>query len=116
MRSKSGKLETGSALVLLVVVIALITTTATTLGLGLELARERTRTQLIADLAALTGADNLAGIVAGYPCDTATEIVLANGASLVSCRIVGEALSVSVSKKALGFELVAISKAAPWGV
>jgi secretion/DNA translocation related TadE-like protein len=75
-----------------------------------------TRTHLIADLAALTGADNLAGIVAGYPCDTATEIVLANGASLVSCRIVGEALSVSVSKKALGFELVATSKAAPWGV
>ena len=107
------KLDSGSAAFVLVLFLGLIGASTLALGYGIELATAKARVQLIADLAALSGADNLAGIVAGYPCDTAAEIAQANGASLVSCRIVGEALSVSVGKKALGFELSADSLAAP---
>jgi pilus assembly protein CpaF len=73
------------------------------------------RTQLIADLAALAAADTMTGIIAGVPCENAREIALGNGASLESCRIVSQVVSVRVGKEHLVFEVVASADARALG-
>ena len=58
------------------------------------LARQRAETA--ADLAALAGAQALAGLTAG-PCGVAGLVAAGNGGRLVSCAIIGDAVAVSVS-------------------
>ena len=70
---------------------------------------------MIADLAALTAADTMTGIIAGVPCQNAREIALGNGASLESCRIVSQVVSVRVGKEHLMFEVVAGADAKAMG-
>jgi hypothetical protein len=73
------------------------------------------RTQLVADLAAIAAADTMTGIIAGLPCENAREIAAGNGASLDSCRIVSEVVSIRVGKQDLFFEVFASAKAVAMG-
>lgn len=73
------------------------------------------RTQLVADLAAIAAADTVTGIIAGIPCENAREIATGNGASLDSCRIVSEVVSIRVGKQDLLFQVFASAEAAAVG-
>ena len=73
------------------------------------------RTQLVADLAAIAAADTVTGIIAGIPCENAREIAAGNGASLDSCRIVSEVVSIRVGKQDLPFQVFASAEAAAMG-
>ena len=99
MRDSRWHLDTGSGATLLIVVLGLISVLTLALGAGLEQVRIQARVQAVADNAAIAGADTLAGIIAGFPCENAEEIALKNGADLISCRIVSSVVSVSVGTK-----------------
>ena len=73
------------------------------------------RTQLVADLAALSAADTITGFIAGIPCENAKEIAAGNGATLESCRIVSEVVSVRVGNHDLMFEVYASAEAKAMG-
>ena len=73
------------------------------------------RAQLVADLAAIAAADTMTGIIAGVPCENAREIAAGNGASLDSCRIVSEVVSIRVGKQDLLFQVFASAKAVAMG-
>ena len=73
------------------------------------------RTQLVADLAAIAAADTVTGVIAGIPCENAREIAAGNGASLDSCRIVSEVVSIRVGKQDLLFQVFASAEAAAVG-
>ena len=73
------------------------------------------RTQLVADLAAIAAADTVTGIIAGIPCENAREIAAGNGASLDSCRIVSEVVSIRVGKQDLLLQVFASAEAAAMG-
>ena len=95
----SWKLDQGSAATLVVMLLAGISVSLTALASGLQLARQEVRLQGIADNAAVVAADTLNGVVAGYPCENAEQIVSRNGANLISCRIVSSVASVRVGLK-----------------
>ena len=115
MPAQNRQLENGSVGL---VVAGLIGTISLYLR-GLSMAHSRllleVRTQLVADLAAIAAADTMTGIIAGIPCENAREIAAGNGASLDSCRIVSEVVSIRVGKQDLFFEVFASAKAVAMG-
>ena len=90
----AGEDEAGSGTLLAVAVIPLLVLAGTVvIGLG-QVAVARHRADTAADAAALAGASTLlAGD--GDPCAVATRLVVAHGARLASCRVVGDVVQVS---------------------
>ena len=115
MPAQNRHLENGSVGLVVAGLIATISLYLT----GLSMAHSRllleVRTQLVADLAAIAAADTRTGIIAGIPCENAREIAAGNGASLDSCRIVSEVVSIRVGKQDLFFEVFASAKAVAMG-
>lgn len=109
MSDSSWKLETGSAPTLALVALAVFGLVFTGLGIGFQLARAELRTQLVADMAATSASDSVAGIIAGLGCENAEEIAIRNGAELLFCRIVSSVASVRVGNT---YSLVDITKEA----
>ena len=66
-----------------------------------------------ADAAALAAADTRAGVVSGYPCDLAQTIAELNETRLVSCDVDGLVVTVAVSRKILGIDIVVFATAGP---
>jgi len=111
LRLQAWHLDRGSVGLVLASLTALITLFLTGLSLAHSWVYLETRTQLVADLASLAAADTLAGIISGIPCENAKEIAFGNGASLDSCRIVSEVVSIRVGNQNLMFEVYASAKA-----
>ena len=111
MPFQNRNLERGSVGLILAGLIALVSLYISGLTFAHSWLQLQARTQLIADAAALSVADTIAGSIAGVPCENAREIALANGASLDSCRIVSEVVSIRVGNKDLYFEVFASAKA-----
>lgn len=105
--------ETGAGSILAVAVVAgLIALTAILLPLYTALAVKQS-TLGAADAAALAAADVAVGIVAGFPCATASRVAAANGAVLSACSLDGLVVTVSVSRSILGMQLTAVATAGP---
>jgi secretion/DNA translocation related TadE-like protein len=66
-----------------------------------------------ADAAALAAADVRVGIVAGFPCEVARKIAVANGVQLASCTLDGLNATVSVTRQVAGLDVEAIATAGP---
>lgn len=97
LRDSLWRLDQGSTTVISIGIVASLSTLFAGLGVALSLATGIVRAQLIADLAALSAADTYVGAIAGYPCEVAESIAIRNGASLTTCRIVGEVAQVSTT-------------------
>ena len=115
MSDSNRDLESGSVGLVLALIIAITSVFLSGISLAQSWLHLEVRTQLVADLAALAAADTMTGIIAGVPCQNAREIALGNGASLESCRIVSQVVSVRVGKEHLMFEVVAGADAKAMG-
>lgn len=80
--------ERGSATPVVVACLGLLLLVGAALGVVAAMVRDHRVAQSAADLAALAGAGALQR--GADPCAAATTIAVANQASLVSCRVVGE--------------------------
>lgn len=99
------RIDKGFSVAVAIVSIALVSTLFTALGTALALAQFQVKSQLVADAAALTAADTLIGLVAGFPCENAELIASADGAFLSSCRIVGLGVIVKTTQNFGLFEV-----------
>ena len=115
MPAQNRHLENGSVGLVVAGLIATISLYLTWLSIAHSWLLLEVRTQLVADLAAIAAADTRTGIIAGIPCENAREIAAGNGASLDSCRIVSEVVSIRVGKQDLFFEVFASAKAVAMG-
>ena len=68
-----------------------------------------------ADAAALAAADVAVGRAPGYPCEVATGVAAANGASVVACELDGLVATVTVARPLLGVPISARATAGPPG-
>jgi secretion/DNA translocation related TadE-like protein len=66
-----------------------------------------------ADAAALAAADARVGIVAGFPCEIAAKVAIANRVRLASCSLDGLDATVRVTRLVLGFAVEARATAGP---
>ena len=66
-----------------------------------------------ADAAALAAADVAIGRAAGYPCEVATRVAAANGASVTACTVDGLVATVSVGRNVFGLPISATATAGP---
>ncbi len=114
MRAAAGEGERGSATVL---VIAGVMASCAIAGLWLASGRAalaRQRAETAADLAALAGAQALAGSPAAV-CTDAGAVAAANGGRLVACAVDGQAVVVAVSVSR-PMAARAVARAGPPGV
>ncbi|MFM1784889.1 MAG: hypothetical protein RLZZ579_1166 [Actinomycetota bacterium] len=111
MFAKSWALERGSALALGLIWLTLGLTLISALGLGLKLAQIQLQGRYLADSAALMAADVSRGLLPGYPCPKAGELVLGGGARLTGCRIVGDGVVVEVRSEYLIWSFESRAKA-----
>jgi secretion/DNA translocation related TadE-like protein len=105
--------ECGTASVLALFVIALAVLVIATIVPLLSVFAVRAHVANAADVAALAAADTVSGLIAGYPCDRATQIAAANTVTVESCVIEGTDVFVTASTTSLFFEIVATSHAGP---
>lgn len=115
MPAQNRHLENGSVGLVVAGLISTISLYLTGLSMAHSWLLLEVRTQLVADLAAIAAADTMTGLTAGIPCENAREIAAGNGASLDSCRIVSEVVSIRVGKQDLFFEVFASAKAVAMG-
>lgn len=111
MRPQSWQIEHGSALALGLIWLTLTLTLVSALGLGLRIAQNRLELGHLADSAALLASDVSRGLVPGYPCQKAAELVLGDGGVLTGCRIVGDGVVVKVRSDYLIWTLESWAKA-----
>jgi len=62
------------------------------------------RLQASVDRAALAGADVLVGVVAGAPCEHATELLIHEGFEVLSCSLDSRSLRVEAAASYAGFD------------
>ena len=86
--------ERGAASVLVTAVLALLALVGAALGVVASLVVDHRTAQSAADLAALAGATALGR--GGDACGEARRVSSANGAELVSCRVLGDDVRVGV--------------------
>lgn len=105
--------DRGSGTVLAVAVIGCLTALAiAALPLYMAVAVSRS-VAAAADAAALAAADAAVGIVTGYPCERAAQLVEANGSFLATCETDGLVVTVVASRSLLGFAVTAAATAGP---
>jgi len=66
-----------------------------------------------ADAAALAAADTTSGLIAGYPCDNAVRLAVANDANLEECTVDGRIVTVTASRRILGILVTTSATAGP---
>jgi secretion/DNA translocation related TadE-like protein len=75
----------------------------------------RHRVAAAADVAALAGADVVAGIFPGVPCEAAARLTRAAEADLAACQVDGAVITVRAETKVFGFIVAATATAGPSG-
>jgi|GEM_PF-1336558 secretion/DNA translocation related TadE-like protein len=108
----SRLLEKGSASALVIGLIAALSSLFLALSLGFEITLGKIVVQQAADAAAVAVADTVAGNISGLPCENAMQISQTNGATVISCRIVGFGATLEVEKNIGLWRLSAIAEAA----
>lgn len=78
---------------------------------GVNLSQKQLKIGFLADSAALLASDVSRGILPGFPCQEAGQLVSKAGASLTLCRIVGEGVFVKVRSNYLIWSLESWAKA-----
>jgi hypothetical protein len=111
MCAKSWKVDAGSAIALGLIWLTLAVTLISALGLGLKLVQTRLELGFLADSAALLASDVSRGLIPGYPCQKAADLVLGDGGLLTGCRIVGDGVVVKVRSDYLIWTLESWAKA-----
>jgi len=76
----------------------------------------RQRVAAAADAAALAASSVSMGILPGIPCEQASRVAVANGASVSGCEVDGEVVTVRAADRILGFEIAVSATAGPPGV
>jgi secretion/DNA translocation related TadE-like protein len=105
--------ESGSASVVIVGLIAGISAlTSLAVPLYSALAMKQS-VSAAADAAALAAADVAVGRAAGFPCEVATRVAAANGASVTACSVDGLIATVTTSRILLGIPVVSSATAGP---
>lgn len=105
--------ERGSGTILMVGIIAtVIALTALVIPLYWALS-VRHALAAAADAAALAAADTASGLVAGYPCDNAERLAVANDADIKECTVDGRIVTVTASRRILGILVTASATAGP---
>src|SRR5690606_2062874 len=105
--------ERGSGSVVAIALVAAVVTVAVAvLALSAGLAR-RQAVIAAADAAALAAADTALGIVPGSPCEVASRVAAANGATLTSCSVDGVVVTVQVGGSFGGIPIAAVARAGP---
>jgi secretion/DNA translocation related TadE-like protein len=66
-----------------------------------------------ADAAALAAADARVGATTGFPCERASEVAAANGASVTGCTVDGLVATVTVHREMAGFTIEQTASAGP---
>jgi hypothetical protein len=82
-----------------------------TVGWIIQHALLRQQAMLAADAGALTASETSRGLIAGFSCENAAEIVAGFDFHLDTCRIVGFEATVKVSKSVPPFQISAESRA-----
>ena len=105
--------ERGSASVVIVGLMAgIVALTSLAVPLYSALAMKRS-VSAAADAAALAAADVAVGRSAGFPCEVATRVAAANGASVTACTVDGLIATVTTSRILLGIPVVSSATAGP---
>ena len=66
-----------------------------------------------ADAAALAAADTASGLIAGYPCENASRLAVANDAYVEDCTVDGRIVTVTASRRILGILVTTSATAGP---
>ena len=82
-------LEKGFSSALVVIAATALSVAILASGLGFQITQERQKSQYLTDSAALAATDSLRGLIAGFPCENAGQILQTGGLRLKTCRIVG---------------------------
>lgn len=107
--------DRGAASVVAVGMIGALTAlTALTVPLYSALALKQS-VSAAADAAALAAADVAVGRAPGFPCEVATRVAAANGASVTACSVDGLIATVTVERTLLGVPVAATATAGPPG-
>ena len=88
--------ESGSGVVLALGLIAMLVCLFALLQLPINELLWRAKAQVAADQGAVAAADSLRGLTTGIPCEVAALVVAQNQAQIVTCRVVGFSVYVSV--------------------
>jgi len=88
------KLDKGMASAYVIMSLAGLLFSLSAIGLANQIAESKVITQGLTDTAALGAADSLRGLVAGFPCENAEQILQSGGLRLKTCRIVGLGVSI----------------------
>jgi secretion/DNA translocation related TadE-like protein len=65
------------------------------------------------DAAALAAADTASGLIAGYACDNAARLAVANNAYIEECTVDGRIVTVTASRRILGILVTTSATAGP---
>ncbi|MGV8877010.1 MAG: Rv3654c family TadE-like protein [Rhodoglobus sp.] len=66
-----------------------------------------------ADAAALAAADTASGLIAGFPCENAARLAVANDAHIEECTVDGRIVTVTASRRILGILVTTTATAGP---
>lgn len=96
--------ERGSASVWLVGIVVVLVAMAGAIGVVGQATILDARLQADVDRAALAGADVLIGVVAGIPCEHATELLMHEGFEVLSCSVDSHSVRVEAGASHAGFD------------
>jgi secretion/DNA translocation related TadE-like protein len=96
--------ERGSASVWLVGIVVVLVAMAGAIGVVGQATILDARLQADVDRAALAGADVLIGVVAGIPCEHATELLMHEGFEVLSCSLDSRSVRVEAGASYAGFD------------
>ncbi|MCF8528871.1 MAG: flp pilus-assembly TadE/G-like family protein [Aquiluna sp.] len=88
------KLDKGMASAYVIMSLAGLLFSLSAIGFAYQVAEAKIFSQGFVDTAALGAADSLRGLVAGFPCENAEQILQSGGLRLKTCRIVGLGVSI----------------------
>jgi type 1 fimbria pilin len=105
--------ERGAGTALVVGILAATVCLIAALSTALQLAVQQEKLQAAVDLSAIDGNHALRGLITGYPCRVAGDILHINMGTTGRCSIVGEVTRVDASIKVAGIVLSATAWAGP---
>mgnify|MGYP006180499865 CR=1 FL=1 len=88
------KLDRGVSSGYVIAALASLLFSLSAIGFAYQVAESKIIYQGIVDTAALGDADSLRGLVSGFPCENAEQILQSGGHRLKTCRIVGLGVSI----------------------
>lgn len=117
MHQNAGAIAIGSekgagSILGLGLLLALLSAVGIISALG-EFGYQQVRLQALADTTAIVVSDALQGLITGYPCENAEDLLQSTGVQVKRCSIVGESANISLASKTLGIVLNAEAIAEP---